>query len=149
MKAPWSVATSSLSWTKAGEAVAAELYDDVALTTVTNTCFILTSSGNIVENACSDALPFICKSGQLSFCLFVHLSKAPFIPVTLLASYDCFAIKWVLNPIGKSITKHSQELENLLKITSLNGAWWPVYISIAIVYMYKSFEEAPIVSLLL
>ena len=106
MKVSTSAATSDLSWTKAGEAVAAELYDDVDLTTGTNTCFILpAASGNIIENACSDALPFICKSGQLSFWLFVYLSKAPFIPVILLASCDCFAIKCELHPIGKSIKK--------------------------------------------
>ena len=39
-----------------------------------------------------------------------------------LALCGCSAIKWVLNPIGEFIAQQSRELENLLKITSMNGA---------------------------
>ena len=54
--------------------------------------------------------------------LDLSIYKAPFILVIFLAFCDCSAIKWVLNPIGEFIAKQSQDLKNLLKIASINGA---------------------------
>ena len=50
------------------------------------------------------------------------LHWAAFILAILLASCDRFVIKWVLDPNEKSIAKLSQDLKNLLKIASINGA---------------------------
>ena len=35
--------------------------------------------------------------------------------VIFLASRNCFAIRWVLDPIGKSSAKQSQDLEKIVK----------------------------------
>ena len=51
-----------------------------------------------------------------------RLCKALFILAIFLALCDCSAIKWVLNPIGEFIAQELQELKNLLKIASINGA---------------------------
>ena len=50
--------------------------------------------------------------------------KTATILAIFLAFCDCSAIKWVLNPIGEFIAQQSQELKNLLKIASINGAYY-------------------------